>query len=228
MFMTTSLALSFAFPVFQYSTFSFMLSRSVLLLCRTYRGSTRTQPGSGSEGSCVMRFKLIPQLSETLRLLPLLGHAVLMAAVPLLTHTMQTHSLQQRCGFFVFLTLRYKMRFQTCNREVGVSGVFSICAALLCHVMYDTTPLAGRTGLNFMHGFNLFLISVCLRVYTQVLSSSSSSFCSSFSSSSCTACVGLRCSSEHWIFHVLRVIVRATEHSGFVLPLRQCVSFFLL
>lgn len=126
------------------------------MLCRTYRGSTRMQPGSGSEGSCVMRFKLIPQLSEILRLPPLLGHAVLMAAVPLLTHTMRTHSLSlslQRFFLFFFLTLRYKMRFQSCDREVGASAVFSVCAAPLCHVMYDTAPLVERTGLNFRHGF---------------------------------------------------------------------------
>lgn len=53
-----------------------------------------------------MRFKLIPQLSETLPVPPLLGHAVLMAAVPLLTHTMREHSLSlslQRFLFFFFL-----------------------------------------------------------------------------------------------------------------------------
>lgn len=40
-----------------------------------------------------MRFKLILRRSETLPPPPLLGHAVLMAVVLLLTHTMQTHAL---------------------------------------------------------------------------------------------------------------------------------------
>lgn len=40
-----------------------------------------------------MRFKLILRRSEFLPLPPLLGHVILMVVVPLLTHTIQTHTL---------------------------------------------------------------------------------------------------------------------------------------
>lgn len=40
-----------------------------------------------------MRFKLSLRLSEILPLPPLLGHVVLMVMVPLLSHTIQTHSV---------------------------------------------------------------------------------------------------------------------------------------
>ena len=100
-----------------------------------------------------MRFKLIPQLSETLPLPPLLGHTVLMAAVPLLTHTFRRTHCPSHCSIFFFFTLRYKMRFRRCSGEVGVSAVFSVCAAPLCHVIFDTTPFVERTGLNLVRGF---------------------------------------------------------------------------
>lgn len=131
------------FCLFQYSvsTFSFRISRSVLLLCRTYRGRARTQRGSGSEGSCVMRFKLIPRRSETLPLPPLLGHAVLMAAVPLLAHTMQTHSLslslRRGCCFFFFLPFYYiKKKIRWSFKVAAALRSASLLCAALCIIQH--------------------------------------------------------------------------------------------
>lgn len=149
------------------------------MLCRTYRGRARTQRGSGSEGSCVMRFKLIPRRSETLPLPPLLGHAVLMAALPLLAHMMQTHSLSLTAVlFFVVLLLLFFFYLAKQNRLEFQSFV---CVAPLCRVyVLSNTSTEEQAGLNFMLGFkrahcgaltssNLFEISACRGVYAASL-----------------------------------------------------------
>lgn len=129
-----------------------------------------------------MRFKLIPRRSETLPLPPLLGHAALMAAVPLLAHTMQTHSLslslQRRCffGCFFFLpcNIKNQVEFQSCSRA------FVCVIPFVSRYVLSNTSIAAWTGLNFMLGFkrarcralrvsNLFEISVCLSDYTASL-----------------------------------------------------------
>lgn len=99
-----------------------------------------------------MRFKLIPRRSETLPLPPLLGHAALMAAVPLLAHTMQTHSLslspQRGCFFFLFFTLQHK-------KSGGVSKLqprFRLHHSFVSRYVLSNTSIAARTGLNFMLG----------------------------------------------------------------------------
>lgn len=161
-----------------------------------------------------MRFKLIPRRSETLPLPPLLGHAALMAAVPLLAHTMQTHSLSlslQRGWFLVVF-------FLPCNikKSGGVSKLqprFRLHHSFVSRYVLSNASTAAWTGLNFMLGFkrarcraltlsNLFEISALAMMRLLC------SFCLSFGS--CTERVGLRCSSELVVLHVLHVLVTAT------------------
>lgn len=133
-----------------------------------------------------MRFKLIPRRSETLPLPPLLGHAVLMAAVPLLAHMMQTRSLSLTAvllGLFFFLFF-FCFVFLPCEtKSSGVSKLlprFRLRCSFVSRYVSSSTSTEERAGLNFMLGFkrahcgaltssNLFEISACRGVYAASL-----------------------------------------------------------
>lgn len=126
-----------------------------------------------------MRFKLIPRWSETLPLPPLLGHAVLMVAVPLLAHAMQTHSLSLSLqpgwvGFFVFF-VNLAIKLKKIMWSFKVAAVLS-SASLLCVTLCIIQRLYSGADRPELHAWlqsvhackaltllsNLFEISVCL------------------------------------------------------------------